>query len=249
LGLGLLAIGLDMVWRQPAGPRRRALAWLVSGYFVLLWLLWVASALPLMWLLVVVVGLPWVIGGAKRIVGHILNPPGAGDGAAGVPSILAIALQRGLRALLLIAGVLFLAHAWKIDLVALTASDTVLTRLLRGLLSSVVIIFVADFGWQLVRAAIDRKMLEAPASNDQHSQEWRRHARLKALLPIFRNLLSVVLLAMVGLMALAALGIDVGPLIAGASVVGVAIGFGAQTLVKDIISGMFYLLDDAFRVG
>jgi small-conductance mechanosensitive channel len=60
---------------------------------------------------------------------------------------------------------------------------------------------------------------------------------------------AVVLLVMAVLMALSALGIQVGPLIAGAGVVGVAIGFGAQTLVKDIISGMFYLLDDAFRVG
>ena len=42
---------------------------------------------------------------------------------------------------------------------------------------------------------------------------------------------------------------QIGPLIAGAGVVGVAIGFGAQTLVKDIIAGMFFLLDDAFRVG
>jgi hypothetical protein len=45
------------------------------------------------------------------------------------------------------------------------------------------------------------------------------------------------------------MGIEIGPLIAGAGVLGVAIGFGAQTLVKDIISGMFFLLDDAFRVG
>ena len=50
-------------------------------------------------------------------------------------------------------------------------------------------------------------------------------------------------------MALSALGVQIGPLIAGAGVVGVAVGFGAQTLVKDVISGMFYLLDDAFRVG
>jgi moderate conductance mechanosensitive channel len=58
-----------------------------------------------------------------------------------------------------------------------------------------------------------------------------------------------VLFVMAALMALSALGIEIGPLIAGAGVVGVAIGFGAQTLVKDIISGMFYLLDDAFRIG
>jgi small-conductance mechanosensitive channel len=45
------------------------------------------------------------------------------------------------------------------------------------------------------------------------------------------------------------MGIEIGPLIAGAGVVGVAIGFGAQTLVKDVIAGIFYLLDDAFRVG
>ena len=45
------------------------------------------------------------------------------------------------------------------------------------------------------------------------------------------------------------MGVEIGPLIAGAGVVGVAIGFGAQTLVKDIISGMFFLLDDAFRIG
>src|SRR5206468_4335460 len=50
-------------------------------------------------------------------------------------------------------------------------------------------------------------------------------------------------------MALASLGVEIGPLIAGAGVLGVAIGFGAQTIVKDVISGMFYLLDDAFRVG
>ena len=51
------------------------------------------------------------------------------------------------------------------------------------------------------------------------------------------------------MMALSALGVEIGPLIAGASVIGVAIGFGAQTFVRDVIAGMFYLLDDAFRVG
>jgi moderate conductance mechanosensitive channel len=50
-------------------------------------------------------------------------------------------------------------------------------------------------------------------------------------------------------MMLAALGVQIGPLIASAGVVGVAIGFGAQTLVKDVISGIFYLVDDAFRIG
>ena len=51
------------------------------------------------------------------------------------------------------------------------------------------------------------------------------------------------------MIALSAIGIDIGPLLAGAGVVGIAIGFGAQTLVRDVVSGVFFLLDDAFRVG
>jgi small-conductance mechanosensitive channel len=58
-----------------------------------------------------------------------------------------------------------------------------------------------------------------------------------------------VVIAVAAMMVLSALGIEIGPLIAGAGVIGVAVGFGAQTLVRDIISGVFYLFDDAFRVG
>jgi small-conductance mechanosensitive channel len=72
---------------------------------------------------------------------------------------------------------------------------------------------------------------------------------LRTLLPIARNVLFVVVVVIAAMMALSAMGVEIGPLIAGAGVIGVAIGFGAQTLVRDVISGMFYLLDDAFRVG
>ena len=79
--------------------------------------------------------------------------------------------------------------------------------------------------------------------------EIRRRQRLRTLLPVLRNLLLVVVVTVAALMALSAIGVDVGPLVAGAGIVGIAIGFGAQTLVKDIISGMLFLFDDAFRVG
>jgi small-conductance mechanosensitive channel len=79
--------------------------------------------------------------------------------------------------------------------------------------------------------------------------EASRRARMRTLLPILRNILFIVFLVMAVLMALSAMGVQIAPLIAGAGVVGVAVGFGAQTLVKDVISGIFYLLDDAFRVG
>ena len=95
---------------------------------------------------------------------------------------------------------------------------------------------------------LNRPRLLVLGSGDD-ADELRRRARLRTLLPILRNVLFVVVVVTALLMGLSALGVQIAPLIAGAGVIGVAVGFGAQTLVKDIISGVFYLLDDAFRVG
>ena len=122
-------------------------------------------------------------------------------------------------------------------------------RIAHGVLSAVVILLVADLLWQAMKAAIDRKLAEAADLGQPNTDEARRRARLRTLLPIFRNVLFVVVVVFAAMMALAALGVQIGPLIAGLGVLGVAIGFGAQSLVRDVIAGMFYLLDDAFRVG
>ncbi len=167
----------------------------------------------------------------------------------GAPILAAVALERGLRAALIILAALALAYAWDIDLIQLTARDTVATRLIRGGLSAIVIVLIADFVWRLARALIDNKIAHAMGVGDGDSDEVRRRARLRTLLPILRNMLLVVVMAVAAMMVLSALGVEIGPLIAGAGVIGVAVGFGAQTLVKDIISGVFYLFDDAFRVG
>jgi small-conductance mechanosensitive channel len=74
-------------------------------------------------------------------------------------------------------------------------------------------------------------------------------SRLATLLPLFRNFLLVLIFVSVTLIALTEMGINVAPLFAGAGVVGLAIGFGAQTLVRDVFSGAFFLFDDAFRKG
>jgi small-conductance mechanosensitive channel len=66
---------------------------------------------------------------------------------------------------------------------------------------------------------------------------------------LLRKFVLAVLVVIVTMIVLSEMGIDIGPMIAGAGIVGLAIGFGAQTLVKDIISGVFFLIDDAFRVG
>ena len=103
--------------------------------------------------------------------------------------------------------------------------------------------------WQVAKAAIDIKLAETADPGLPNTDEARRRARLRTLLPIFRNMLFVVVIVVAVMMGLAAIGVEIGPLIAGASVIGVAIGFGAQTFVRDVIAGMFYMLDDAFRVG
>ncbi|MDZ7582069.1 MAG: mechanosensitive ion channel family protein [Deltaproteobacteria bacterium] len=74
-------------------------------------------------------------------------------------------------------------------------------------------------------------------------------SRIATLLLILRKFILTVIIIMVTLITLSSIGVDIAPLIAGAGVIGLAIGFGAQTLVKDIISGMFFLIDDAIRVG
>ncbi len=73
--------------------------------------------------------------------------------------------------------------------------------------------------------------------------------RLATLLPLFRNFLLIVIAVTVMLLVAIEVGVNVAPLFAGAGIVGLAIGFGAQTLVRDILSGAFFLLDDAFRKG
>jgi moderate conductance mechanosensitive channel len=263
LGLGLLAIALETVWRRPVGPEdgaevssattnrlgRGAQNALLTVGVVLLWGLWVARAMPGFWLVLLAITLPLAIGVTRRAVEHLLRPPGALETAEGLPTVVAVILERGIRALLIIGAAAVLAWGWGIDLVHIAGQDTPFARLVHGALSAVIILLIADVFWQATKTAIDRKLAEVEDLGQPNTDEARRRARLHTLLPIFRNVLFVVVIVFAAMMALAAMGVEIGPLVAGAGVLGVAIGFGAQSLVRDVIAGMFYLLDDAFRVG
>ena len=97
-----------------------------------------------------------------------------------------------------------------------------------------------------------RRLLTASSEVEELGQpntdEARRRARLHTLLPIFRNVLFVVVIVFAGMIVLAAMGVEIGPLIVvpASSVLRLA---SATSLCRDVIAGMFYLLDDAFRVG
>jgi small-conductance mechanosensitive channel len=263
LGLGLLAIALESVWRRPVAPDRETAApaprrlrlgreaqnALLSVGIVLLWVFWLGEAMPGFWLLLVVITLPLANGVIRRTVEHLLQPPGSPQVGDGPPTVIEVSLERGLRALLIIGAAAVLAWGWGIDPHILGKEDTLFARLVHGALSAVIILLVADLLWQATKTAIDRKLAEAEDLGQPNTDEARRRARMRTLLPIFRNILFVVVIAVAALMALAAMGVEIGPLVAGLSVVGVAIGFGCQNFVRDIVAGMFYLLDDAFRVG
>ncbi len=264
LGLGLLAIALETVWRRPVAPiglaeppshlkhhlGRGAGDALLSVGIVLLWVLWVLRAMPGFWLVLVVITLPLAIRVTRRAVEHLLRPPNSLETTEGPPTVITVCLERGIRAFLIIGAAALLSWGWGMPVDRMMmGEDTALSRIVHGVLSAIIILLVADVLWQAMRAAIDRKLDGAADPGLPNTDEARRRARLRTLLPIFRNVLFVVVIVVAVMMSLAAMGVEIGPLIAGLGVLGVAIGFGAQSLVRDVIAGMFYLLDDAFRVG
>lgn len=124
------------------------------------------------------------------------------------------------------------------------------------MLDAIIILTLALFFWQFVSSWIERKIQESiPAGEEDEEDdqdEWggaSSRGRAYTLLPMLRKFIGTILAVMVLMMLLSSMGVDIGPLLAGAGVIGLAIGFGAQKLVADVFSGFFYLLDDAFRVG
>jgi small-conductance mechanosensitive channel len=129
--------------------------------------------------------------------------------------------------------------------------DTALGRLIaRDVVSVFLVLILGLIIWQLIKARIDQKLKEEmPLMSDDAEEGGGVGSRSATLLMLLRKFIFAVLFVIVSLIMLSSLGVDIAPLIAGAGVIGLAIGFGAQTLVKDIIAGIFFLIDDAFRVG
>jgi small-conductance mechanosensitive channel len=243
-GLGMLAIAIEIVWRRPGRTTSSVRQLLLSFYLIALWLTWVAGLLGVLWLGLYALLLP----AAVRGVGNVAQAFASGAQRSGaLGTMLNVLIVRGARAAVIGAAVAWLAYLWRIRAAALAGGQTG-GLVVSGLLNSIIILLVADLLWQMAKALIAYRMELAP-KDGSNADDLARNGRLRTLLPIFRNVLAVFIAAVSMLTILSGLGVQIAPLIAGAGIFGVAIGFGSQTLVKDILSGVFYMLDDAFRVG
>ncbi|MBY2917403.1 mechanosensitive ion channel family protein [Rhizobium leguminosarum] len=255
--LGVVSIALIvMIWlrhfRSDGPPVSRLVCVGFSASIIVSWLLWVSGLHGAFWTVIIITLLPLTVAVARDIIRRIIQ---SGEGqAVEDPAIVgwSVVIMQTLRNGLIVVAALLIARAWNVNLSDLAAAETVTTRLIRAGIRIVIVLLVTDVIWKLASTLIDSQMAVASRSvqaGHQEGPDARRRQRLNTLLPILRNVLFLAIGAVGFLMILDAVGIQIGPLLAGAGVVGIAVGFGAQTLVKDIISGVFYLFDDAFRIG
>ena len=232
-------------------PLRRflAIAWpvILVGYLLGAWVLTIVG----------------VVESTRLAVGPVLSPFVAMVVAMGVAGVLIIVYDRRLSArvmnpawkalyeetalaLAALAGAATLAAIWRV----FTSPFADAARTVFGL---ALLLILANATWRAIRLYVAIRLAdEAPAGGATEGEGegfGPGGSRLGTLLPILRNVLFFVILAIVVMVGLSSLGVDIGPLFAGAGVAGLAIGFGAQALIRDVFSGAFFLLDDAFRRG
>lgn len=153
-------------------------------------------------------------------------------------------LQTLLRGVVYFVATLSLLEVWGLDAFEWLTSGFG-RRVFGSAVTIAIILLIALLLSELVNELVERYL-------QRRQSQWQdaaRSARMRTLLPLLRNAFRVILIVMVTLIVLSELGINIAPLLAGAGVVGLAIGFGAQTLVKDVITGIFILAEDTVAVG
>jgi len=173
------------------------------------------------------------------------------DAPSGTPfSRMWIPLLHGsIRVAAILAIGILLAQAWLVDelgLITRAAWEPV-----RGSLITASLTLLAGYiAWRYLSRWTEQRLQTAVRVMGDTEDETREPAsRLTTILPVLRILLGITIIVLATLVALAQLGVNVGPLLAGAGVIGLAISFGSQALVRDIVAGIFFMADDAFRVG
>ncbi|MCW8087048.1 mechanosensitive ion channel domain-containing protein [Sabulicella glaciei] len=154
------------------------------------------------------------------------------------------ALRGILSFLILLVTLILLLEAWGLGALSWFRPGRIGGRAVSAILTITLTGGLALAIWEAANAAIQRHLASLPASG-----QAAQSARVRTLLPMLRTALGVVLTVVFGLTTLSEVGVNVAPLLAGAGVVGLAVGFGSQTLVRDVITGIFLLFEDAVAVG
>ena len=149
-------------------------------------------------------------------------------------------VQFVLRIAILGLGVYTIGKIWDIVVIDNFFEGEFMRRAMSTLVTFLFVAFLAALIWEGIGVYLAYLLKQADDQNQ---------TRVKTLMPIVRNIIMSVFALLFGLILLSELGIDVGPLIAGAGVIGVAVGFGAQNIVKDFLAGFTIVLEDLIRVG
>ena len=153
-------------------------------------------------------------------------------------------LRRVVAWLIGVVTALALLQVWGVDVGEMFRAGSIGHRLASALVTIGVAAVIALVVWEGANVSIERRLDQWTTSGD-----LVRAARLRTLLPMLRSALFCVIALVVVLTGLSELGVNIGPLLAGASIFGVALGFGSQKLVQDFITGMFLLMENAMQVG
>ncbi|WP_415666337.1 mechanosensitive ion channel family protein [Zymomonas mobilis] len=137
-----------------------------------------------------------------------------------------------------------LTQSWGIPTLRFLFKSSIGARLTSLAFSLFIAITVAVTLWEVINAMLNRQIDRYHESN-----QFSRATRLRTVFPIIRTVLLVFIIAIVAVTTLSQIGINVAPLLTGAGIMGAAIAFGSQSLVKDFITGFFMLVEDAIQVG
>ncbi|VVD79154.1 Moderate conductance mechanosensitive channel YbiO [Pandoraea iniqua] len=143
-----------------------------------------------------------------------------------------------------IISVALLLQVWGVPVWQTFESSTIGHRLASALITIAIAAAIALVVWEAANIAIERRLQQWT-----HQGDVMRAARLRTLLPMLRALLFSCIALVVILTGMSEIGVNIGPLLAGASIFGVALGFGSQKLVQDFITGIFLLMENALQVG
>ena len=139
-------------------------------------------------------------------------------------------------------GAIVLLQLWGAPAFAWFVEGAMGRRLVSALLTIAIAVVAAIAIWEVTHALLDRHLRLG-------SDGRARSARLMTLMPMLRTALLTAILTIVGLTALSEIGVNIAPLLAGAGIAGIAIGFGSQRLVQDVITGIFVLFENAIQIG